>query len=147
MKGLRQAVNRVARYGYTVRFLDPAHLDPHDAARMADLMAKSRRGEQERGFSMMLGRLFDPRDTGPAADRSSRAPTATRRPCASSCPSPAIGGYSLDLMRRDPGEHPNGLLDFALCSTIDHLKELGSRASASTSPPCAPSSRATPATA
>ena len=32
MKGLRQAVNRVARYGYTVRFLDPAHLDPRDAA-------------------------------------------------------------------------------------------------------------------
>ena len=28
MKGLRQAVNRVARYGYTVRFLDPAHLNP-----------------------------------------------------------------------------------------------------------------------
>ena len=40
-------------------------------------------------------------------------------------PSPAIGGYSLDLMRRDPDEHPNGLLDFALCSTIAHLKERG----------------------
>jgi lysylphosphatidylglycerol synthetase-like protein (DUF2156 family) len=40
-------------------------------------------------------------------------------------PSTAIGGYSLDLMRRDPGEHPNGLLDFALCSTIAHLKEMG----------------------
>ena len=40
-------------------------------------------------------------------------------------PSPAIGGYSLDLMRRDPGDHPNGLLDFALCSTITHLKERG----------------------
>jgi len=24
-------------------------------------------------------------------------------------------------MRRDPGEHPNGLIDFALCSTIKHL--------------------------
>ena len=28
-------------------------------------------------------------------------------------------------MRRDPGDHPNGLLDFALCSTITHLKEMG----------------------
>jgi lysyl-tRNA synthetase class 2 len=28
-------------------------------------------------------------------------------------------------MRRDPGDHPNGLLDFALCSTIAHLKEQG----------------------
>jgi lysylphosphatidylglycerol synthetase-like protein (DUF2156 family) len=40
-------------------------------------------------------------------------------------PSTAIGGYSLDLMRRDPAEHPNGLLDFALCSTIAHMKEMG----------------------
>jgi lysylphosphatidylglycerol synthetase-like protein (DUF2156 family) len=124
MKGLRQAVNRVGRYGYTVRFLDPAHLAPRDAACMAELMAKSRRGEQERGFSMMLGRLFDPRDAdllltlveGPDGD-----PVAMCQ----FVPSPAIGGYSLDLMRRDPGDHPNGLLDFALCSTIAHLKERG----------------------
>ncbi len=124
MKGLRQAVNRVARYGYTVRFLDPARLDPADAARMAELMAKSRRGEKERGFSMMLGRLFDRRDTGlllTLVEGPDGAPVAMCQ----FVPSPAIGGYSLDLMRRDPGEHPNGLLDFALCSTIDHLKEMG----------------------
>ena len=124
MKGLRQAVNRVARYGYTVRFLDPARLQPEDAARMAELMAKSRRGEQERGFSMMLGRLFDRRDTGlllTLVEGPDGAPVAMCQ----FVPSPAIDGYSLDLMRRDPGEHPNGLLDFALCSTIDHLKEMG----------------------
>jgi lysylphosphatidylglycerol synthetase-like protein (DUF2156 family) len=124
MKGLRQAVNRVARYGYTVRFLDPARLDPADAARMADLMAKSRRGEQERGFSMMLGRLFDRRDTGlllTLVEGPDGAPAAMCQ----FVPSPAIGGFSLDLMRRDPGDHPNGLLDFALCSTIDRLKEMG----------------------
>ncbi len=124
MKGLRQAVNRVARYGYTVRFLDPAHLDPHDAACMADLMAKSRRGEQERGFSMMLGRLFDPRDTGLLLTLV-EGPDGTPVAMCQFVPSPAIGGYSLDLMRRDPGEHPNGLLDFALCSTITRLKEMG----------------------
>ncbi len=123
MKGLRQAVNRVARYGYTVRFLDPAHLDPADAARMAELMAKSRRGEQERGFSMMLGRLFDRRDTGLLLTLV-EGPDGTPVAMCQFVPSPAIGGYSLDLMRRDPGEHPNGLLDFALCSTIDHLKEM-----------------------
>ncbi|MGP0032472.1 MAG: bifunctional lysylphosphatidylglycerol flippase/synthetase MprF, partial [Acidimicrobiales bacterium] len=124
MKGLRQAVNRVARYGYTVRFLDPAHLDPEDAARLVDLMAKSRRGEQERGFSMMLGRLFDPRDSGlllTLVEGPDGAPVAMCQ----FVPSPAIGGYSLDLMRRDPGEHPNGLVDFALCSTIAHLRERG----------------------
>ena len=124
MKGLRQAVNRVARYGYTVRFLDPAHLAPDDAARMAELMAKSRRGEQERGFSMMLGRLFDPRDTGLLMTLV-EGPDGSPVAMCQFVPSPAIGGYSLDLMRRDRGEHPNGLLDFALCSTIDHLKARG----------------------
>ena len=91
---------------------------------MAELMAKSRRGEQERGFSMMLGRLFDPRDTGlllTLVEGPDGAPVAMCQ----FVPSPAIGGFSLDLMRRDPGEHPNGLLDFALCSTIAHLKEMG----------------------
>ena len=28
MKGLRQAHNRIAKYGYTATFHDPAHLDP-----------------------------------------------------------------------------------------------------------------------
>ena len=124
MKGLRQAVNRVARYGYTVRFLDPAKLAPEDAARLVELMAKNRRGEQERGFSMMLGRLFDARDSGlllTLVEGPDGAPVAMCQ----FVPSPAIGGYSLDLMRRDPDEHPNGLLDFALCSTIAHLKEIG----------------------
>jgi lysylphosphatidylglycerol synthetase-like protein (DUF2156 family) len=124
MKGLRQAVNRVARYGYTVRFLDPARLEPKDAALMVDLMAKSRRGEQERGFSMMLGRLFDPRDTGLLLTLV-EGPDSEPVAMCQFVPSPAIDGYSLDLMRRDPAEHPNGLLDFALCSTIDHLKEQG----------------------
>jgi lysylphosphatidylglycerol synthetase-like protein (DUF2156 family) len=126
MKGLRQAVNRVARYGYTVRFLDPSHLSPADAARLVELMAKSRRGEQERGFSMMLGRLFDSRDTGlllTLVEGPDGAPVAMCQ----FVPSPAIGGFSLDLMRRDREEHPNGLLDFALCSTITHLKERGMR--------------------
>jgi lysylphosphatidylglycerol synthetase-like protein (DUF2156 family) len=124
MKGLRQAVNRVARYGYTVRFLDPARLSPDDAACLVELMHKSRRGEHERGFSMMLGRLFDARDTGlllTLVEGPDGAPAAMCQ----FVPSTAIGGYSLDLMRRDPGEHPNGLLDFALCSTIAHMQHMG----------------------
>jgi len=124
MKGLRQAVNRVARYGYTVRFLDPAHLSPDDAARLVELMHKSRRGEHERGFSMMLGRLTDARDTGlllTLVEGPDGAPVAMCQ----FVPSTAIGGYSLDLMRRDPAEHPNGLLDFALCSTIAHMRKMG----------------------
>ena len=121
MKGLRQAVNRIAKYGYTVSFHDPSRLDPAISGELTALMSLSRQGEHERGFSMMLGRVFDPRDTGLLL-------TVVRGPdggAAAMCqfvPAPGINGYSLDLMRRDPGEHPNGLLDFALCSTIEHLR-------------------------
>jgi lysylphosphatidylglycerol synthetase-like protein (DUF2156 family) len=40
-------------------------------------------------------------------------------------PAAAIGGYSLDLMRRSEGKHPNGLSDFVVVETIRHLREQG----------------------
>ena len=124
MKSLRQACSRIERNGYTAEFLDPATIDPARVPALVELMGLNRRGEGERGFSMMLGRLFDPKDTGLLLTIVS---DASGRPAAMCqfVPSPAINGYSLDLMRRDPGEHPNGLLDFALCATIEHLKGLG----------------------
>ena len=126
MKGLRQAVNRVARYGYTVRFLDPATVAPEVGEPLVELMGANRRGDHERGFSMMLGRIFDRRDNGlllTVVDGPDGRPVAVCQ----FVPSGAIGGYSLDLMRRDPGDHPNGLIDFALCSTIEHLRQEGGR--------------------
>ena len=103
------------------------------------VMTKSRRGDVERGFSMTLGRAFDPDDDGlllavvhgPAGARRGVLPVRARPP--------GIDGYSLDLMRRDDGEHPNGLLDFAVVETIRHLKDAGPAGPrASTSPPCGP---------
>jgi lysylphosphatidylglycerol synthetase-like protein (DUF2156 family) len=123
-KGLRQAVNRIARYGYTISFHDPARPEPGLAEAIADVMTKSRRGQMERGFSMTLGRIFDPEDEGLllAVARDPRG-----RPVAfcQYVPAPAIKGYSLDLMRRDDGEHPNGLIDFVVVSTIRHLAAHG----------------------
>ena len=124
MKGLRQANTRMARYGYTVEFLDPATIDPARVPGLVAIMGLSRTGEEERGFSMMLGRLFDPRDTGLLLTIVSDPDGRPAAMC-QFVPSPAINGYSLDLMRRDTGEHPNGLLDYALCQTIDHLRGLG----------------------
>jgi lysylphosphatidylglycerol synthetase-like protein (DUF2156 family) len=126
MKGLRQACTRLARHGYHVEFHDPARIDPAEVTEVVDLIAKLRRGEDERGFSMMLGRLFDPRDEGLLLTIV-RAPDGSPAAVCQFVPSPAVGGYSLDLMRRDPGEHPNGLIDYALCSTIAHLAEEGHR--------------------
>jgi lysylphosphatidylglycerol synthetase-like protein (DUF2156 family) len=124
MKGLRQAHNRIAKHGYAASFHDPAHLDPGLSTELTTLMSMSRQGEHERGFSMMLGRVFDPRDTGLLL-AVVRGPDGAAAAMCQFVPAPGINGYSLDLMRRDPGDHPNGLLDFALCSTIEHLRAGG----------------------
>jgi lysylphosphatidylglycerol synthetase-like protein (DUF2156 family) len=127
MKGLRQAYNRIAKYGYRADFYDPSHLEPEVAEHLVPLMAQSRRGEFERGFSMMLGRIFDPRDS----DLVLCVVTDPEGHPAAMCqfvPAPGIDGYSLDLMRRDKGEHPNGLIDFALVSTIERFRAQGCRA-------------------
>jgi lysylphosphatidylglycerol synthetase-like protein (DUF2156 family) len=158
-KGLRQAVNRVAKYGYSIEFYDPADLGDDVRAELEEVMTKSRRGDVERGFSMTLGRAFRPEDRGlllgvvygppPAgsgvaggsdrsggaggSDRSGGAGGAgagagRRGPVVAFCqyvPAPGIGGYSLDLMRRDNGDHPNGLIDFAVVETIRYLKTQG----------------------
>ena len=126
MKGLRQAFNRIAKYGYTASFHDPSHLDPEMAERLIPLMSQSRRGEFERGFSMMLGRIFDPRDRGLLLTVVT-GPDGQPAAMCQFVPSTGIGGFSLDLMRRDRGEHPNGLIDFALVATIEHLRPLGHR--------------------
>jgi lysyl-tRNA synthetase class 2 len=126
MKGLRQATTRLARHGYTVEFLDPANIDPSRVTDILELITMLRRGEAERGFSMMLGRLFNPKDKGLLLTVV-HGPDGKPVAVCQFVPSPAINGYSLDLMRRDPGDHPNGLIDFALCSTIEHLRDTGAR--------------------
>ena len=84
MKGLRQAHNRIAKHGYTATFHDPAHLDPGLSKELTALISMSRQGEHERGFSMMLGRVFDPR-TPACSSPWSGGRTGRPRPCASSC--------------------------------------------------------------
>lgn len=123
-KGLRQAVNRIAKYGYTIEFFDPAKLDPDLEAKLRTVMTQSRRGEVERGFSMTLGRIFDPSDHGlllAVAYGPSGDPVAFCQ----YVPAAAIDGYSLDLMRRDQGEHPNGITDFIVVRTIERLRDEG----------------------
>jgi lysylphosphatidylglycerol synthetase-like protein (DUF2156 family) len=132
-KGLRQAVNRVAKKGYTISFHDPAALDPDLRTALEEVMTKSRRGDVERGFSMTLGRVFEPEDRGlllavvhgPAPEGAPSGSVGAPVAFCQYVPAPGIGGYSLDLMRRDDGEHPNGLIDFAVVETIRHLKASG----------------------
>jgi len=122
-KGLRQAYNRIAKYGYSARFYNPLEVSGDLKSQILNLMPKTRRGNHERGFSMTLGRIFDPFDTDlllTVAFDKNEIPVAFCQ----FVPAINVNGYSLDLMRRDPSkEHPNGLIDFLLISTIYYLKE------------------------
>jgi lysyl-tRNA synthetase, class II len=123
-KALRQAVNRVAKYGYTISFHDPSHLDESLRVQLDALVGSSRRGEAERGFSMTLGRLFEPTDRGlllaVCSDREGTPVAFVQY-----VPAAGIAGYSLDVMRRDRGERPNGLLDLVIVRTIEHVRDKG----------------------
>jgi lysylphosphatidylglycerol synthetase-like protein (DUF2156 family) len=123
-KALRQAVNRVANKGYTISFVDPAHPDPALQDSVRAIMGGGRRGDVERGFSMTLGRIFDPHDEGLLL-AVCHGPDGRAVAFCQFVPAGGIGGYSLDLMRRDTGEHPNGLLDFVVVRTIEHLRDEG----------------------
>lgn len=124
-KGLRQAVNRIANNGYRMEFHDPADLAPEIESALRGLMTESRRGEMERGFSMTLGRIFDPRDTGLLLAICFGPDGAPAAFC-QYVPAPAIDGYSLDLMRRsERPDHPNGLTDYVVVETMRHLREQG----------------------
>ncbi len=125
-KGLRQAHSRIARHGYTISFHDPAHLSEELRERLRQVMTGTRRGSFERGFSMGLGRIFDPEDSGlllAVASDPDGVPVAFCH----YVPAADITGFSLDVMRHDGGTHPNGLLDFVLVETIYHLRDEGYR--------------------
>ena len=123
-KGLRQAVNRVRKYGYTSEFRSPSEITPEIKDQILEVMTRSRKGDAERGFSMTLGRVADPVDEE-ILITCCNDPKGTLVGFCQWVPAPGIDGYSLDLMRRDIGEHPNGLIDFMIVETIEHLKTRG----------------------
>jgi lysylphosphatidylglycerol synthetase-like protein (DUF2156 family) len=97
---------------------------PDLAVQLQDVMARGRRGGVERGFSMTLGRVFHQADQGLLLTVC-RDPAGLPVAFCQFVPSAGIDGYSLDLMRRDDGDHPNGLLDCCIVGTIEHLRALG----------------------
>ncbi|MEU5613971.1 phosphatidylglycerol lysyltransferase domain-containing protein [Streptomyces sparsogenes] len=122
MRTVRQAYNRVKRAGYTVRIRHHEDIPEEEMAGLLRLADDWRDGETERGFSMALGRLGDPRDGRcvllDCADRDGRprallsfAPWGSR-------------GLSLDLMRRDR-DSENGLMEFMVLELIQRAKEVG----------------------
>ncbi|CAG4932943.1 MULTISPECIES: phosphatidylglycerol lysyltransferase domain-containing protein [Acidithrix] len=120
-KSLRQAVNRMRNYNYRVEFVDPATVSGPLRDELTRVLAQSRKGGVERGFSMTLGRFLDPRDIGLLLSIAYGPNNEVVGFC-QWVPAPGINGYSLDLMRRDLADHPNGLTDLMVVATIEYLR-------------------------
>ena len=126
MKSLRGAYNRVKKSGCHVECFDSKDaIAPELKDQLLELMTETRQGEAERGYSMTLSRIFDPRDKGLLL---AVCFGADGRPMAFNqyIPASEVDGYSLDLMRRsnDP-DAPNGLTDFVIIETLQWMAERG----------------------
>lgn len=123
MRNVRQAHSRVRRSGYTMRLHRGDHIDAELKSRLVELASLSRHGIVERGFSMTLSRLFDPRDTGLLVSVAYDGDGAAQAfiqwvPC--------DGGWSLDVMRRNtvPGLR-NGVSDFLIVESLNAFAAQG----------------------
>ncbi|MFD3572051.1 phosphatidylglycerol lysyltransferase domain-containing protein [Streptomyces sp. NPDC058667] len=122
MRTVRQAFNRVKRAGYEVRIRRHEDIP---AEEMAALLRKAddwRDGPTERGFSMALGRLGDPRD-GRCVMLECTDGQGELRAVLSFVPW-GPKGLSLDLMRRDR-ESENGLMEFMVIELLQRAEEIG----------------------
>jgi lysyl-tRNA synthetase class 2 len=123
MKSLRGAYNRMKKSGFEVEIHDPSEVGPELKSQLLALMTETRQGEAERGYSMTLSRIFDPRDRGlllAVCLDTDGNPLAFNQ----YVPAPHVNGYSLDLMRRTSREDvPSGLTDFVILETIQWMAE------------------------
>ncbi|MFE7552209.1 phosphatidylglycerol lysyltransferase domain-containing protein [Streptomyces gardneri] len=122
MRTVRQAFNRVKRAGYEVRIRRHEDIP---AAEMDELLRKAddwRDGATERGFSMALGRLGDPRDGRCVMLECTDGEGALRAVLSFVPWGPK--GLSLDLMRRDR-DSENGLMEFMVIELLQRAKEIG----------------------
>ena len=123
MKSLRGAYNRMKKSGYRVEVHDPAEVGAELKGQLLTLMTETRQGEAERGYSMTLSRIFDPRDRGlllAVCLDTDDNPLAFNQ----YVPAPQVNGYSLDLMRRTSRDDvPSGLTDFVILETIQWMAE------------------------
>ncbi len=108
LKSVRQAVNRAEKAGVTVRVRRHKELTPAEMAEAIRVSDEWRDTEEERGFSMALGRLGDPNDGDCVLVQAYDGDGAPVGVLSLSPWGP--DGASLDLMRRNP-KSPNGTME------------------------------------
>jgi len=124
MRVVRQAVNRVRRAGYRVTVCRQGDLTAEELTQAVAVAEALRGEEEERGFSMALGRLGDPADPEVVVARAwdgdgALVAVLTFVPW-------GTDGLSLDLMRRSRGSE-NGTVEFLVASVAEQAAALGVR--------------------
>ncbi|KUH97711.1 lysine--tRNA ligase [Mycolicibacterium acapulense] len=125
MRAVRQAVTRARRAGVSVRIRRHRDLS---AEEMADVIARAeawRDTEDERGFSMALGRLGDPADGDCLLVEAVQNAGGTDEVVAMLSLVPwGTNGVSLDLMRRAP-HSPNGTIELMVSELCMQAEDIG----------------------
>lgn len=121
MRGIRQASGRLARAGYTVRVQRLPDLTDAERAVVADRASRWRGDAVERGYSMALSRVADPRDAGAVVVLAEQGGEV--RGLLQFVPWGG-DGLSLDLMRRDPASD-NGLNELMIAELMAAAPGLG----------------------
>ncbi len=122
MRGVRQAVSRVERAGYRIEVRRAGSVDAEGWRTVREASQQWRAGEVERGFSMALGRLGDPRDRD-AVLVTARDETGELRALLHFAPWGKTG-LSLDLMRRDR-EADNGVNEAMIVALLHAAPAVG----------------------
>jgi lysyl-tRNA synthetase, class II len=115
MRGVRQAVARIERAGYSTRVRRAGELTGQECARLDRLARSWRRSGTERGFSMALSRVAGPRDPDCVLVTAER--DGAVRGILQFVPW-GSDGLSLDLMCRDPDSPDNGLTEFMITELL-----------------------------
>jgi lysyl-tRNA synthetase class 2 len=123
MRNVRQMVKRVQRAGYTTQIRRVADLSTEELAGCTRQARSWRGAGPERGFSMALGRLGDPRDAGCVLVEARK--DGVLRAFLHFVPW-GEDGMSLDLMRRDRSADP-GLNELLIVAALQAAPSLGIR--------------------
>ncbi len=122
MRAVRQAVTRARRAGVSVRMRRHRDLSADEMATVIERADAWRDTDDERGFSMALGRLGDPADGDcllvEAVQQESQVVAML------SLVPWGTNGVSLDLMRRSPGS-PNGTIELMVSELCLQSADIG----------------------
>jgi lysyl-tRNA synthetase, class II len=123
IKKVRQAVNRVARSGYTAQLRRLDELDDAELAELERVSEAWRDGAAERGFSMAMDSLRG-EGQGESLVVVARDADGAVRGFLHFVPSYGRAAMSLSFMRRER-DTPNGLTEFLVVRSIELLRERG----------------------